>query len=191
MFSLLHGQTVEANPLQDDLVFFQVFTRQKTIFRCVVTSSRHSYRNTVSVRPREDPQSRRPSFDKVQASAMITCLFLFLRPLTPVSADPWRPLECNEIHAAHQSTKWTPSEANFHLNSSSFLAIIQNCFTSGFLVAEELFFYLYATQLLGFRRSLEKWVLSRDNISKIQLTSADGKCKLFSFSTCFSSSFLF
>ena len=33
-------------------------------------------------------------------------------------------------------------------------------------------------------------MLSRDNISKIQLTSADGKCKLFSFSTYFSSSFL-
>ena len=87
-FHFFMRQTVEANPLQDDLVFFQVCTRQKTIFRCVVTSSRHSYRNTVSVRPREDPQSRRPSFDKVQASAMITCLFLFLRPLTPVSADP-------------------------------------------------------------------------------------------------------
>ena len=56
---------------------------------------------------------------------MITWLFLFLRPLTPVSADPQRPLECNEIHAAHASTKWTLSEVNFHLNSSSFMAIIQ------------------------------------------------------------------
>ena len=44
--------------------------------------------------------------------------------LTPVSADPQRPLECNEVHAAHQSTKWTLSEANFHLNSSSFMAMI-------------------------------------------------------------------
>ena len=87
MFSLLH-ETVEASPLQDDLLFFQIFTRQKTIFRCVVTSSRHSYRNTVSVRPREDPHSRKPSFDRVQESAMIIWLFLFLRPLTPVSADP-------------------------------------------------------------------------------------------------------
>ena len=34
-------------------------------------------------------------------------------------------------------------------------------------------------------------MLSRDNISEIQLTSAGGKCKLFSFSTYFSSSFLF
>ena len=50
---------------------------------------------------------------------------------------------------------------------------------------KEFFFYLYSTQLLGFRRSFEKWVLSRDNISKIQLTSADGKCKLFSLSTYF------
>ena len=33
-------------------------------------------------------------------------------------------------------------------------------------------------------------MLPSDNISKIQLTSADGKCKLFSFSTYFSSSFL-
>ena len=34
-------------------------------------------------------------------------------------------------------------------------------------------------------------VLSCYNISNIQLTSVDGKCKLFSFSTYFSSSFLF
>ena len=86
---------------------------------CVFTLSRHSYINTVSVRPREDPQSRRPSFDKVQAFATITWLFLLLRLLTPVNAD------------------------------------------------------------------------SSDNISKIQLTSAHGKCKLFSFPTHFSSSFLF
>ena len=87
-FHFFMRQTVEASPLQDDLVFFQICTRQKTIFRCVVTLSRHSYRNTVSLRPREDPQSRKPSFDKVQESAMIIWLFLFLRPLTPVSADP-------------------------------------------------------------------------------------------------------
>ena len=87
-FHFFMRQTVEASPLQDDLVFFQICTRQKTFFRCVVTSSRHSYRNTVSVRPREDSQSRKPSFEKVQESAMIIWLFLFLRPLTPVSADP-------------------------------------------------------------------------------------------------------
>ena len=68
--------------------FFWFARDKKQFFRCVVTSSRHSYRNTVSVRPREDPQSRRPSFDKEQASTMITWLFLFLRPLTLVSADP-------------------------------------------------------------------------------------------------------
>ena len=33
-------------------------------------------------------------------------------------------------------------------------------------------------------------MLPSDNISKIQLTSADDKCKLFSFSTYFSSFFL-
>ena len=81
-FHFFMRQTVEASPLQDDLVFFQICTRQKTIFRCVVTSSWHSYRNTVSVRPREDPQSRKPSFDKVQESAMIIWL------LSIFSADP-------------------------------------------------------------------------------------------------------
>ena len=79
---------VEASPLRDDLVLFQICTRQKTIFRCVVKSSRHSYRNTVSVRPRENPQYRKPCFDKEQESAKIIWLFLFLHPLTPVSADP-------------------------------------------------------------------------------------------------------
>ena len=42
---------------------FKFARDKKTIFWCVVTSSRHSYRNIVSVRPREDPQFRRPSFD--------------------------------------------------------------------------------------------------------------------------------
>ena len=67
---------------------FRFASDKKQFFRCVVTSSPHSCRNTVSVRPREDPQSRRPYFDKEQASARITWLFLFLRPLTLVSADP-------------------------------------------------------------------------------------------------------
>ena len=99
-FHFFMRQTVEASPLQNDLVFFQICTRQKTIFRCIVTSSRYSYRNTVSVRPREDPQSRKPwqsteirhhggsGRKNRNNQIMIIWLFLFLRPLPPVSADP-------------------------------------------------------------------------------------------------------
>ena len=61
---------------------------KKQFFRCAVKSSQHSYRNTVSERPREDLQSKKPFSDKEQTSAMITWLFLFLGLLTLVSADP-------------------------------------------------------------------------------------------------------
>ena len=82
-------KTFEPSPLQDDHVLFEVYTRQKTFFLVVqLNHLLHSYRNTVSERPREDPQSKKPFFDKEQASAMITWLFLFLDPLTPASADP-------------------------------------------------------------------------------------------------------
>ena len=43
------------------------------------------------------------------------------------------------------------------------------------------FFYLYFTHLFGFRSSLGKWTLSRDNISKIQLSLEDGNFELLSF----------
>ena len=53
------------------------------------------------------------------------------------------------------------------------------------------FFYLYFTHLFGFRCSLDKWTLSRDNISKIQLSFGDGNFELFSFSAYLSFSFPF
>ena len=74
--------------MQDESYSLKSARDKKQFFRCAVKSSRHSYRNTVSERPREDPQSKKPFFDKEQTSAMITWLFLFLAPLTPVSADP-------------------------------------------------------------------------------------------------------
>ena len=52
-------------------------------------------------------------------------------------------------------------------------------------------FNSYFTHLFGFRYSLDKWMLSRDNISKIQLSLADGNFELFSFSAYLSFSFLF
>ena len=45
--------------------------------------------------------------------------------------------------------------------------------------------------LFGSRCSSDKWTLSRDNISKIQLSLADGNFELFSFSANLSFSFLF
>ena len=48
------------------------FERDKLqFFKCTLISSRHSYKKTVSVRPRDEPQVITPILDKEQTSAMV------------------------------------------------------------------------------------------------------------------------
>ena len=93
---------------------------------------------------------------------------------------------CNEIHAAHIQSIW--SEAEFIIINWNNIKLFHFTISGDRKI---FFFYLYFTHLLAFRSSLGRWTLSRDNISKVQLSLADGNFELFSFSAYFSSSFLF
>ena len=96
---------------------------------------------------------------------------------------------CNEIQATHIQSTWRLAEAEFIIINRKNIKLSH----SRFLVIERLFFFfnLYFTYLFGSRCSSDKWTLSRDNISKIQLSLADGNFELFSFSANLSFSFLF
>ena len=95
---------------------------------------------------------------------------------------------CNEIQATHIQSTWRLAEAEFIIINRKNIKLSH----SRFLVIERLFFLnLYFTYLFGSRCSSDKWTLSRDNISKIQLSLADGNFELFSFSANLSFSFLF
>ena len=93
---------------------------------------------------------------------------------------------CNEIHTAHSQRTW--SEADFIIINRNNIKLFYFTISGDRKIV---FFYLYFTHLFGFRCSLDKWTLSHDNISKIQLSLAHGNFKLFSFSAYLSFSFLF
>ena len=101
-----------------------------------------------------------------------------LGPLTPHALTRnvrWN--VCNETHAAHIQSTW--SEAEFIIISRNNIKLLH------FMISGDrkiVFLNLYFTHLFGFRSSLGKWTLSRDNISKIQLSLEDGNFELFSFS---------
>ena len=95
---------------------------------------------------------------------------------------------CNEIQAAHIQSTWRLAEVEFIIINRDNTKLFH------FTISDDrkiVFFYLYFTHLFGFRCSLDKWTLSHDNISKIQLSLAHGNFKLFSFSAYLSFSFLF
>ena len=97
---------------------------------------------------------------------------------------------CNEIQAAHIQSTWRLAEAAFIIiinrkNVKLFHFTISGDRKTIFI--EELYF----TYLFGSRCSSDKWTLSRDNISKIQLSLADGNFEFFSFFVNLSFSFLF
>ena len=98
---------------------------------------------------------------------------------------------CKEIQAAHIQSAWRLAEAEFIIinrkNIKLFHFTISGDRKTGF------FFNLYFTYLFGSRCSSDKWALSRDNISKIQLDLLSRMVifELFSFSANLSFSFLF
>ena len=77
---------------------------------------------------------------------------------------------CNEIQAAHIQSTWRLAEAEFIIidrkNKNLFRFTISGDRRTVF------FLNLYFTYLFGSRYSSDKWMLSRDNISKIQLSLA-------------------
>ena len=95
---------------------------------------------------------------------------------------------CNEIHEAHIQSTWRPAEAELIIINTNNIKLFHFTISGD---GKIVFFYLYFTHLFGFRCSLDKWTLSRDNISKIQLSLVDGNFELFSFSAYLSFSFLF
>ena len=96
---------------------------------------------------------------------------------------------CNEIQAAHIQSTWRLAEAEFVINNRKNIKLFH--FTISGDRKTVFFFNLYFTYLFRSRCSSDKWTLSRDNISKIQLSLADGNFELFSFSANLSFSFLF
>ena len=95
---------------------------------------------------------------------------------------------CNEIQAADIQSTWRLAEAEFMIINRNNIKPFHLTISGDRKIV---FLNLYFTYLFGSRCSSEKWTLSHDNISKIQLTIADGNFELFSFSANLSFSFLF
>ena len=95
---------------------------------------------------------------------------------------------CNEIQAADIQSTWRAAEAEFIIINRNNIKLFHFTISGDRKIV---FLNLYFTYLFGSRCSSDKWTLSRDNISKIQLSLADGNFELFSFSANLSFSFLF
>ena len=95
---------------------------------------------------------------------------------------------CNEIQAADIQSTWRLAEAEFIIINRNNIKLFHFTISGDRKIV---FLNLYFTYLFGSRCSSDKWTLSRDNISKIQLSLADGNFELFSFSANLSFSFLF
>ena len=95
---------------------------------------------------------------------------------------------CNEIQAANIQSTWRLAEAEFIIINRNNIKLFHFTISGDRKIV---FLNLYFMYLFGSRCSSDKWTLSRDNISKIQLSLADGNFGLFSFSANLSFSFLF
>ena len=76
---------------------------------------------------------------------------------------------CNEIQAAHIQSTWRLAEAEFIIINRKNIKLFHFTISGDRKIV---FFNLYFTYLFGSRCSSDKWKLSRDNISKIQLSLA-------------------
>jgi len=138
---------------------------------------------TVSERPREDPQSKKPFFDKEQTSAMITWLFLFLGPLT--RNVRWN--VCNEIHVAHIQSTWGLAEAEFIIINRNNIKLFDFTISGDRRIVFSLIFPAFVWILLQFG---EMNAVTQQHFQD-SLSLADGNFELFYFSAYLSTSFLF
>ena len=97
---------------------------------------------------------------------------------------------CNEIQAADIQSTWRLAEAEFIIINRNNIKLFHFTISGDRKIV---FLNLYFTCLFGSRCSSDKWKLSRDNISKIPLSLADGnfELRIFHFPFYFNSIYFY
>ena len=95
---------------------------------------------------------------------------------------------CNEIQAAHIQSTWRLAEAEFIIINRKNIKLFHLTISGDRKIV---LFFISRICLDPAAVRTDKWTLSRDNISNIQLSLADGNFEFFSFFANLSFSFLF